>query len=251
MLAATVAAADGPSPSATGFNAVDGDPRELMIAVGDHGAIVHITGGSRSYRVDSPTEADLVDVDVGSNDFAVSIGQGVVLLWDGIRWRHLTEQAGNVANAHAWASPDELLVLYTSGTDGNRVCPWIPDAYRQPFCRQFNAPMRGACGNHETIHLVLANGEIHRVNDALLGKDGQFGPIYQPDEPLELKFAWVPEKTCAPDRIPEVYAVDVSSGLVHFNGRSWQAMDPASSHVAGLQAGLFGVLTDLDSVGLE
>lgn len=232
-LHAAVICADGLSLSETTFNAVDGDSGELMIAVGDHGAIVHITEGARSTRVDSPTTADLLDVHVGSRNFAVTVGEGVVLLWDGVHWRQLVERAFDTSISHAWASPDELLVIYTNGEDGRQACPWIPDAMRQPFCRTFKAPVLGACGDHKTVYLVLANGDIHRVNDALQGKDGHFAAVYANDQALELKSAWLPKRGCEGlEELPRVYAVDVEGDLMQFDGQGWKIMDAASLAVA-------------------
>ncbi len=244
-------AADDMSLPDAGFNAVGGDANQLMIAVGNHGVIVHLAGGGEARRVVSPTDADLLDVHVGSPDFAVTVGQGAVLLWNGESWRPLTDAASNALYHHAWASPDELLVLYAGGADTNTVCPWIPDAIHQPFCRLFKAPMLGACGDHETIHLVLANGEIYRLNDALLGKDGQFGPVYRPDEHLELESASFAGETCLPDQLPQIYAADTDGGLVRFDGRSWRAVDPASARVAHVQAPGFGMRSDRELAGSQ
>ena len=127
----------------------------------------------------------------------------------------------------AWATPDQGLILYGGRTEhGYRVCPWLAEATRQPFCRTFDAPVRAACGHREQVLLLLANGDIHRVNNALIGSDGDFLPAYHPVSPVQLKAAWLPDEDCDPaGGLPEVFAIGSDGGFVHFDGKAWRPLD--------------------------
>jgi hypothetical protein len=132
-----------------------------------------------------------------------------------------------------WAAPDQRLILYRSGdTDGLRICPRVNDMDIQPFCRSFAAPVLGACGFTDELQLVLANGEIHRVNRALIGVNGDFGPAYRPRRALDLVKAWMPDKICHPGAgFNHILAVAASGELWHFDGMGWRVI---SGHHVGL-----------------
>jgi len=210
------------------FNAVDGVPWELMVAVGNHGMIVHFQDGRGARRVPSSTDRDLLDVHVASRDFAVAVGQGVVLVWNGVRWAPIPVEDpvgdDSVAYSWSWASRRRDLVLYGGeADDGFRVCPWVPGAYRQPFCRIFIKPVVGACGSGDDVLLVLADGTVHRVNHDLIGRDGNFDPAYRPATPINLREAWIPARTCDPQAgLPEIVGVEDGGRLWRFDGADWR-----------------------------
>ena len=122
-----------------------------------------------------------------------------------------------------WSAADQRLVLYRGSDSGQlKVCPRVQGLVHQPFCRTFAAAVLSACGRHEDIQLVLASGEVHRLNSALLGNQGSLEPVYRPDRPLELVEAWMPGKVCHPGKgLNDVLAVASSGDLWHFNGRNW------------------------------
>jgi hypothetical protein len=141
--------------------------------------------------------------------------------------------AGNTVPASSGA--DDLIsqstvvkdiALYGSSIEGvHQVCPPVADAGSQPFCRKFNSPMLDACGSEVTIYLVLANGDIHQVNNALIGIDGGFDAAFHSDQPLELHSAWVPKQSCGhKSGLPEVLAIDGLGNVMHFNGERWRQM---------------------------
>ena len=143
------------------------------------------------------------------------------------------DAAGFPGPTQLWAAPDRGLVLLRRDGDGGfRVCPEVKDMNHQPFCRRFSTPVLAACGNAEELQLVLANGEIHRVNRALIGVDGSFEPSHRPDQAMELARVWMPEQSCFPgDGFNHVLAVTASGNLWHFDGKSWRRI---SGHRVGL-----------------
>jgi len=123
-----------------------------------------------------------------------------------------------------WSAVDEGLVLFIdSEAGGYSVCPRVNGMNRQPFCRAFAAPVLAVCGLSDKLQLVLSNGEVHRVNSALMGINGGFEPAYRPQQSLELVKAWMPEEICDTSAgLGNILAVAASGGLWHFDGRSWQ-----------------------------
>ena len=122
-----------------------------------------------------------------------------------------------------WSAADQGLMLYRGSEPGKlRVCPRVQGQIHQPFCRTFDAAVLSACGLSEDVQLVLANGDVHRVNNALLDARGSMEPVYRPDQPLELVEAWMPEEIChAGETLHDVLAVAASGDLWHFNGENW------------------------------
>ena len=132
-----------------------------------------------------------------------------------------------------WSAQDQGLVLYQGQrTGGHEVCPRVPGMSHQPFCRTFKSPVLGACGLHNGLQVVLANGDVHQLNSALLSAGGSFEPAHRPDRPLDLAEAWMPERAHqAGQGLSDVLAVATSGDLWHFNGKHWQQI---SSGEAGL-----------------
>jgi len=212
------------------FNAVDGMADALTIAVGDHGSIVHYTDETGPRRIDSPTERDLLDVHVGSAEFALAVGNGIVMHWNGDAWKPIVLEDEGTPYSTVWASPDRKLFLYGSDRETrSRLCPLIPDAVLQPFCRWFDSNLRAICGTAETVYIVLASGAVHEVNDALIGKDGGYDPVHLPSQFMDLRDAWMPGRDCRPERgLPEVFGIEANGTLVRFDGVAWRELNRLS-----------------------
>jgi hypothetical protein len=125
-----------------------------------------------------------------------------------------------------WISQDLSLELYGSDAKGGHlVCPRIAKSARQPFCRGFPSPVRGACGTVDKVYIFLADGTIHLVNNALIGQGGSFEPIFHPAEALHLDGIWMPEPGCDPDSgSPDVFAIG-RGGVLRFDGSAWTVLD--------------------------
>jgi hypothetical protein len=123
-----------------------------------------------------------------------------------------------------WATPENDLLLHISvDQDSHLVCPHVPGSEHQPFCREFAADLLSVCGHRDALQLVLANGEVHRVNSALIGIDGSFEPTHRPDQPLDLASAWLPGEECdLAKESPDVVAMDTAGQLWLFDGNAWQ-----------------------------
>jgi hypothetical protein len=132
------------------------------------------------------------------------------------------------ANAPAprWATPEnDLQLSFGRNASTHVVCPHLPGSDHQPFCREFAAGLLSVCGHRNALQLVLANGEVHQVNGALIGIDGGFEPAYRPEQPLDLASAWLPNAECdLTEESPEVVAMDKAGQLWLFDGRAWQAI---------------------------
>lgn len=134
------------------------------------------------------------------------------------------EESPVQTTTRVWASSDQQLVLFGINK-GNfyRVCPRFLGKTRQPFCRQFSSELINACGNHDRVVLVMANGDIHEVNDALMGLDGDFEPLIHPESPVHVRSAFFAGQGCGShDRLPEVMAIRPNGEWVHFDGLDWQ-----------------------------
>lgn len=133
------------------------------------------------------------------------------------------EPPANPDESILWSAPDQGLVLYR-GQETNRyeICPRVPGMQRQPFCRTFKAPVLSACGLQDGLQLVLANGDVHQLNSALLGSGGSFEPAHRPVRPLTLVEAWIPGDTQRPGvGLNDVLAVGPRGDLWHFDGEGW------------------------------
>ncbi len=127
----------------------------------------------------------------------------------------------------SWRSEGDGFELMTEpGSAGRWVCPHFPRQGQQPFCRRFPAGLLGACQKEGLLQIVLANGDVYRVDHALLGADGEFAPHHHPLKPMLLRAAWIPADTCETEAgSARVLAVDQEGQLLQFNGTGWQALD--------------------------
>ena len=134
-----------------------------------------------------------------------------------------------------WASSDRQLVLLSrSDLQSHSVCPRLIDEQTQPFCRQFSSPMVNACGDGDQVVIVLANGDIHRVNNALIGIHGDFEPVHRSSGPSDLIEAWFPGENCNfEERLPPIVAVEATGRIWHFDGANWGQLssNPVSQHL--------------------
>jgi hypothetical protein len=131
------------------------------------------------------------------------------------------------APAQRWATPEnDLQLSFDRDASAHVVCPHLPGSDHQPFCREFAAGLLSVCGHRDALQLVLANGEVHQVNGALIGIDGGFEPAYRPEQPLDLASAWLPNAECdLTEESPEVVAMDKAGQLWLFDGHAWQVME--------------------------
>ena len=166
----------------------------------------------------SPIDADIVIHQTGFNATDTAAGNLSIAVGKNI------EQSPAEAYTRVWASRDQQLVLFgVNEGNSHRVCPRFSNKARQPFCRQFSSKMIGACGSHDRVVLVMANGDIHHVNGALMGLDGDFEPVIHPKNPVHVRSAFFTEQECAShDQLPEVIAVSQNGKWIHFNGVDWQ-----------------------------
>ena len=160
------------------------------------------------------------------------------LLAAGLLLCFISVESGETApgdSTELWAAPDRSLVLFQSGGEAEfRICPEVRGVNHQPFCRRFEVPVLGACGLTSDLRLVLANGEIHHVNQALIGVDGDFEPSHRPKQAMELARVWIPQELCFPgDEFINVMAVSAAGSLWHFDGQGW-------SRISGYRVGLLG-----------
>jgi hypothetical protein len=226
------------------FNGLHGASADFIVGVGNDGAIVHFNGDGDGRRVPSGTTRNLLDVYVAGPDFAFAAGTGVVLSWNGEHWSPIVTGDDSSVYRRVWASPERDVVVY-GGQQGvsEVVCPYLPGARTQPFCRQFDSPMVGACGHSDRIHIVLGNGDIHLVNNAVIDAGGTFAPLHTQPAGLQLTDAWFPEQGCPDDAMPEAFATNAAGGLWHFDRQAWQPLDDIALRLAAVRPST-GVLGD-------
>lgn len=148
------------------------------------------------------------------------------------QWLPEATERGNRKIARFWVSPDQQLILYAGSRDGvYRVCPWVSGAARQPFCRRFESRLVGACGTGNEIIIVLASGDIHRVNYALVNAAGTFEPAYNHPDTLQLTAASLPEPDClsVDGTLPNIFAINAMCELMQFDNEAWRVLDVALS----------------------
>lgn len=126
-----------------------------------------------------------------------------------------------------WTSETREVSLFSSHTEvGNWICPRVHGNTRQPLCRRFGGQVVATCGEDDELLIVLSNGDIHRVNYALLSGDGRFTPLYHQSLDLELVEAWLPISTCNDDaKLPVIFAVSSDRALMQFDTLNWKILD--------------------------
>lgn len=147
-----------------------------------------------------------------------------------------TKISGSGSKASIFSSPSDLSLLWSSGnrelklysTDGergSRVCPVMQDRDQQPFCREFNSRVVGVCGQADKISIVLASGDVHRLNYALMRPNGSIEPTYTQRDSLSLIEAWMPASSCInSEGLPEIYAINSDQKVMRFNQHSWRQL---------------------------
>jgi hypothetical protein len=172
----------------------------------------------------SPLFSDQPEAGTSSSAIDLSSPEGVIAV-------KLTESDKELQSS--WTSSDQKLTLYLSASgEGNRVCPQTTDAQRQPFCRQFSDPVRNICGDIDHVYLVLANGDLHLVNNALIGVNGDFNATFHSDFPVNLRSAWfTEEETCQGISLPKILGMNEKGTLLMFDGKKWQKVNEVS-HLA-------------------
>jgi hypothetical protein len=126
-----------------------------------------------------------------------------------------------------WESARGEVSLYASRAEvGNWICPRIDGNARQPLCRRFSSQAVAACSEGDELLIVLSDGDIHRVNYALINADGRFLPVYHHPAKLDLVDAWLPAAICIGDTgLPEIFAVNRDSTLLRFDRLMWRRLD--------------------------
>jgi hypothetical protein len=213
-----------------GFNAMDGGPSRLLIAVGDFGAIAHFSQTDGWRPMDSGTHRDLHDVHVISEHFAVAVGTGIVIKWNGERWDTLLEEEPDRAYNRIWASADQDSLIFSGNIAGRSfVCPWIIGSDRQPFCRRFVTSLAGVCGDGDEFNIVLSNGDVYEVNSALMSKDGTFEPTSVSENNIELLTAVNVGRSCKKEaHEPKMIAISKDRGLWAFKQGRWLPLNMVS-----------------------
>jgi hypothetical protein len=140
------------------------------------------------------------------------------------RYQTAVDRRDSVEWQVIWVSRDQAFSLKAgTNTEDGWVCPQILGHAEQPFCRRFSAAVVGACQRGESLQIVLADGDIHQVDHALIGTAGSFTPAHHREHALSLRDAWFPEGTCGAGAVmAQVVALDDSGKLMHFDGAHWR-----------------------------
>ncbi len=153
----------------------------------------------------------------------------------------LLDQPTAAVRENVLSAPDSPLALTvddltieTNPVGGKyRTCPSHDNESKRAFCRNFNSRPLAACGQGDDFYLILSDGEVHRVNDALIGKNGNFDATFQSDSVMQLAAAWLPANACNPvDGPPEIIAMDYDGRLQHFDGDHWHSVGMLTSNLA-------------------
>ena len=214
------------SPTTEVFNGISAPNSNFAIGVGENGVIVHFNDGDNGTIVPSGTSKELFDVYAASETFAIATGEDVALLWDGQNWSTLFESDVGTFYTGTWASAEEDVAFYQSLGQFNFICPHIPGAQQQPFCRAYSQPMLTACGESNDIKFITAAGDVHHVNNLLSDLSGS-APIHDEAVPLFLTGVWVPEDACLPGPLEplSMYAVRNTNQIWRFDGAEWNNMN--------------------------
>ena len=146
----------------------------------------------------------------------------LVGLWLSFNLALAEENPSELQPGHWATDTDDLQLSFSRDKDQHVVCPRLRELTHQPFCREFAADLLSVCGHRNALQLVLENGEVHRVDGALIGTDGGFEPAFAPSVKLELIKAWAPNEQCDPNLgLADVIGVSTEGALWHFDGSSW------------------------------
>lgn len=139
----------------------------------------------------------------------------------------------------SWSGDGQSLELLSgTGQDKGWLCPRSTAREQQPFCRHFPARFLDACHKDGRLQIVLTNGDIYRVDRALLATDRKFGRLHHAAKPLNLQSAWIPSSTCSPaPGQAQVYAIDAAGGVLHFDGQNWRQINQISALSASIETG--------------
>jgi uncharacterized repeat protein (TIGR01451 family) len=214
------------TPSNEVFNGISSPNGYFAIAVGDNGSIVHFNNGDAGTLMPSGTTQELYDVYASSENFAVAAGEDIVLLWNGSQWSELFSSNTNTIYTGTWISPEEDVVLYESLGQFNIICPYLPDAQDQPFCRGYQQPMITACGESNDIKMFMSSGDIEHV-DNFLGDLSNQAPLHTEPVPLSFTGVWVPPMACPPGSVEplEAFAIQNGNAIWRFDGSDWVNMN--------------------------
>lgn len=139
----------------------------------------------------------------------------------------------------SWSGNGQSLELLSgTGQDKGWLCPRSTAREQQPFCRHFPARFLDACHKDGRLQIVLTNGDIYRVDRALLATDRKFGRLHHAAKPLDLQSAWIPSSSCSPaPGQAQVYAIDAAGGVLHFDGQNWRQINQIPALSASIETG--------------
>ena len=139
----------------------------------------------------------------------------------------------------SWSGDDQNLELLSgTGQEKGWLCPRSMARAQQPFCRRFPARFLDACHKDGRLQIVFSNGDIYRVDRALLTTDSKFGRLHHAEKPLDLQSAWIPSSDCSPaPGQAQVYAIDAAGGALHFDGQNWRQINQISALSASIENG--------------
>ena len=137
----------------------------------------------------------------------------------------------------SWSGDGQSLDLLSgTGQEKGWLCPRSTARAQQPFCRRFPARFLDACHKDGRLQIVLTNGDIYRVDRALLATDRKFGRLHHAAKPLDLQSAWIPSSDCSPaPGQAQVYAIDAAGGALHFDGQNWRQINQISALNASIE----------------
>ncbi len=196
----------------------------FAFGVGQGGVIVRFEDGDSGTLMTSGTTKDLLDVYAAAPDFAVAAGIDTVRLWQGSSWDEIRSSTDGSIYTGVWATPEKDLALYgvINGGGFDYVCPHVPGAPTQGFCRSFGPAMLAACGHSGDIKVINQDGDIFHVDNTLADLDAN-APVFAQPVPLNLTAVFVPPTECLPGPIPpqSVWAIGNYRQFWHFDGHQW------------------------------